>query len=76
MTRMYPRNQARRFHEPLFPEDTEKQTLGCRHTQPDICSRNLLTNVCAFARQDGMCLVPPKTWPRQFRHLKQKAIGE
>ncbi len=23
------------FHEPLRPEDTEKQTAGCRHTNPD-----------------------------------------
>ena len=28
--------QADAFHKPLDPKDTEKQTVGCRHTNPDI----------------------------------------
>ena len=32
--------QAQRFHEPLVVGDTEKQTVGCRHTNPGICAKN------------------------------------
>ena len=67
--------QARRFHEPLLPEDTEKRTVGCRHTNPDICARNALPKVRAFEREDGMCLAPPASWPKQFRNLQQRRTG-
>ena len=60
------------FHAPLHPSDTEMQTHGCRHTNPDICAKNLLSNVCAFARIDGMCLAPPKSWKKQFAKLKRE----
>ena len=36
------KNQAA-FHAPLNPRDTEKQTEGCRHTQPDICAKKTKT---------------------------------
>jgi hypothetical protein len=62
--------QALRFHEPLLEGDTEKQTVGCRHTNPAICAKNAMTSVCAFARPDGMCLSPPATWAKQFHKLK------
>lgn len=68
--------QARRFHEPLLPGDTEKQTLGCRHTNPDICSKNSLDTVCAFVRRDGKCLAPPTSWAKQFRKLQQPGAGK
>jgi hypothetical protein len=32
--------QAERFHMPLLPGDSPLQTVGCRHTNPDICSKN------------------------------------
>jgi hypothetical protein len=63
--------QQEAFHAPLHPSDTEKQTYGCRHTNPDICAKNLLPKVCAFARSDNICLTPPTSWPKQFRALKQ-----
>jgi hypothetical protein len=59
-----------RFHEPLEPKDTEKETSGCRHTNPDICAKHSLEKVCAFVRGDGMCTAPPASWPKQFRKLK------
>ena len=59
------------FHAPLHPLDTEKQTRGCRHTNPDACAKNQMPKVCAFARADTMCLAPPQSWPRQFQKLKQ-----
>ena len=62
--------QSLRFHEPLLPGDTEKQTVGCRHTNPDICAKNAMPAVCAFARADNMCLAPPATWSKQFHKLR------
>ncbi len=57
------------YHEPLHPEDSEAQTVGCRHTNAEICGKNELPNVCAFVRGDGMCLAPPRSWPRQYHKL-------
>jgi hypothetical protein len=58
------------FHAPLKPDDNEKQTVGCRHTQPAICAKNSMANVCAFVRIDGKCLSPPMSWKKQFQKLK------
>lgn len=58
------------FHEPLKPGDTGTETVGCRHTNPDICAKNRMPGKCAFVRTDGMCLAPPSSWPKQFRKLK------
>ncbi len=63
--------QARRFHEALLPDDTEIQTVGCRHTSPNWCAKNGLAKVCAFARADGMCTAPPSSWIKQFSKLRQ-----
>ena len=63
--------QAKRFHQPLEPKDTDTQTVGCRHTNPDICAKHSMPSVCAFVRSDGMCLAPPKSWPKQFKKLTQ-----
>lgn len=59
------------FHASLKPKDTASQTEGCRHTNPSICGNNSLPSVCAFVREDGMCLKPPKSWAKQFIHLKE-----
>ena len=61
------------FHAPLKPQDTEQQTVGCRHTQPEICARNEMPRKCAFVNPDGMCYAPPKSWPKQFKLLSIKA---
>ena len=58
------------FHEPLHPLDSEKQTLGYRHTNSDICAKNGLPKVCALVRADKLCVAPPMTWPKQFQKLK------
>ena len=60
------------FHAPLKQKDTPDRTVGCRHTNPDICAKNRLPNVCAFVRPDGFCLSPPQSWKKQFVKLKQK----
>ena len=58
------------FHAPLNPLDSETQTLGCRHTNSDICAKNGLPKVCALVRADNLCFAPPMTWPKQFQKLK------
>lgn len=65
--------QSDRFHLPLQVGDTEAQTVGCRHTNPDICAKHSLDDVCAFTRDDGMCLAPPKSWSRQYQKLSERA---
>ena len=60
-------------HSQLNPEDTETQTLGCRHSNPNVCGKNGLEDVCAFVREDRLCLAPPRSWPKQFRKLRQSA---
>jgi hypothetical protein len=60
------------FHEPLHPLDSEKQTVGCRHTNSDICAKNGLQKVCALVRADKMCFAPPVSWPKQYQKLKQE----
>ena len=66
-------SNGKSFHAPLNPQDTESETLGCRHTNPDICAKNRLENVCAFVREDGVCLSPPRSWSKQFAKLRSKA---
>jgi hypothetical protein len=59
-------------YDPLHPMDTEKQTFGCRHTNPDICANNSLPGKCAFVKPDKICLIPPTSWPKSFLVLKNK----
>ena len=54
---------------PLHDKDSETQTYGCRHTNPDSCKKNLMEGVCAFVREDNLCLSPPGSWPRIYREL-------
>ena len=67
-------SQAQRFHEPLDARDTPEQTVGCRHTNPDICAKHSLPAACAFVRADGVCKAPPKSWPKQFEKLRVAAV--
>ena len=57
---------------PLHPEDTPTQTFGCRLSNPNSCLKHSLPQVCAFVRNDGLCLSPPKTWSNTYRRLKEK----
>ena len=56
-------------HVPLHPLDSETQTHGCRHTNPNHCSKNSLPGVCAFVRKDNICLSPPWTWKKQYQKM-------
>ena len=57
------------FSAPLNKQDSEFQTYGCRHTNPEICKKNGLFNVCAFVREDRICESPSSAWAKQYRHL-------
>ena len=65
--------QAEKFHAPLQPGDSPTATLGCRHTNPEICRKNGMPGVCAFVREDGRCYAPPASWPKQYKALTQKS---
>lgn len=54
---------------PLTKEDTLEQTIGCRHSNPDICKNNSTPNKCAFVRNDGVCYTPPRSWKKLFEEL-------
>ena len=57
------------FHAPLNALDSETKTVGCRHTNSDICAKNGLPKVCALVRADKICLAPPVSWAKQFQKL-------
>jgi hypothetical protein len=59
------------FHLPLKSGDTAEQTVGCRHTNPNICAKNGLPKSCGLVRPDGICLTPPQSWKKQFLRLQQ-----
>lgn len=58
------------FNDPLNPDDTENQTYGCRQNNPEICGNNGLNNICAFEREDCICLKPSRSWKKQYHKLK------
>jgi len=65
-------NNSKAYHAPLHDLDTVTQTFGCRHSNPDNCAKAEMMNVCAFVREDGMCLSPPKSWGKQFKRLSEE----
>lgn len=63
-------NKLLNSKEPYNSKDTEKETYGCRHTNPNICSNNSIPGVCAFASEDCICKRPPRSWKKIFEKLK------
>lgn len=57
------------FNSPLQGGDTAHQTIGCRHSNPDICGSNGLDSVCAFARADHICKKTSAAWKKQYKKL-------
>jgi hypothetical protein len=51
---------------PLYPLDTDNETYGCRHSNPDICGKHSLKGVCAFVNEDKICYSPPRSWRKQY----------
>lgn len=60
------------FHAPLFDRDTELITIGCRHTNPEICRSNGIPSICALVREDGICYKPSSAWKKQYNKLKKE----
>jgi len=56
---------------PLSEFDSVEKTLGCRHSNPNICKNNSTPNKCAFVRMDQMCLLPPRSWKAIFKELEK-----
>lgn len=52
------------FNAPLYEQDNELQTFGCRQNNPDICGNNGLPGICTFASEDGICRKPSCTWKK------------
>ena len=53
----------------LNPQDSPRQTYGCRHRNPNNCASNSMENVCAFVTANNICLKPPTRWARQYEKL-------
>ena len=68
-------NRSSVFHAPLQDRDTATTTVGCRHTNPNICAKHSMERVCAFIRDDGMCITPPLSWARQFLLLAKDRLS-
>ena len=64
------------FHAPLHPLDSENQTHGCRHTNPNFCGKNSVPGICAFVRKDNICLSPPNTWKKRFQKMFVQHFGK
>jgi len=62
------RNPTRK--RPLSELDSETQTEGCRHSNPDICKNHSTPKKCAFVRDDNICLMPPVSWKKLMRDLQ------
>ena len=58
------------FNAPLNEIDSENQTFGCRANNPDICRYYMLESVCAFEKEDHICLQPTRSWKKQYKKLK------
>lgn len=60
-------------NDPLKKEDTEKQTLGCRCYKPSNC-KFCNGPTCGLSNKSHICTTPPKSWPRQYKILKNKSV--
>jgi hypothetical protein len=62
------------FDAPLKDCDTETQTFGCRHYNPDMCSLNSMDGICALVTSDHICRKPSRAWKKQYQKLKIQLI--
>lgn len=65
------KNLRFKLNSPLNKLDTEKQTYGCRHTNPDICNNCMLPDICAFTSKDCICKKPSASWKKYYKKLKE-----
>lgn len=74
MSNSFPKELCVPIRAELKPEDTDKQTYGCRQSNPDICGYCYIENVCAFASKDNICKHPSAKWKKIYKELKEAAI--
>lgn len=60
------RNNQKR---PLVEGEDESITIGCRHSNPDICSKHSIKGTCAFVSKDNICNAPPASWKKLYKQL-------
>lgn len=51
----FPKELCIPIRSPLHKKDTDKQTYGCRQSNPDICRFCYVDGTCAFASKDNIC---------------------
>ncbi len=55
----------------LHEQDTEKNTFGCKHSNPESCRYNDQVGICAFVDPKNICKKPPRSWAETYRYLKE-----
>lgn len=66
----FPKKLCVPIHSPLNKLDTEKQTYGCRQSNPDICRYCYIEGICAFSSEDEICKHPSVKWKKIYKGLK------
>lgn len=56
----------------LHKEDSDNQTFGCRHSNPDICGYCYLEGICAFNSPNNICKHPSAKWKKIYIELKKE----
>jgi predicted nucleic acid binding AN1-type Zn finger protein len=56
-------------NRPLVEGESESLTVGCRHSNPDICAKHSMRGVCAFVTEDSICHAPPFSWKKLYVKL-------
>lgn len=67
----FPKELRVPLYSRLHKEDTEEQTYGCRHSNPDICKYCYVDEVCAFVSKDSICKNPSRKWKRVYKDFKE-----
>lgn len=57
---------------PLVNGESELVTVGCRHSNPDICAKNSMPGVCAFVSREKLCHSPPASWKKLYKKLLEE----
>lgn len=71
MSNSFPKELCIPIRAELKSEDTDKQTYGCRQSNPDICGYCYIENVCAFSSKDNICKHPSAKWKKIYKELKE-----
>ncbi len=61
------------FNAPLNELDSVDRTFGCRQNNPDICGNNEMEGICAFVRDDCICMKPSRAWKKQYNKLRNQS---